>query len=83
MRATAQAVFMAGVLAGSYGFGWFSDKWGRKPSFFLSVSRLLSTVSTFTCSAGGAAGGLRYPVGPRPQLLGIHNTPRCGTHHSS
>ena len=48
MRATAQAVFMAGVLAGSYGFGWFSDKWGRKPSFFLSVSQQLSTVSTFT-----------------------------------
>merc|ERR1712186_193593 len=37
MRATAQAVFMAGVLAGSYFFGWLSDKLGRKVSFFVSV----------------------------------------------
>jgi len=37
MRATAQAVFMAGVLIGSYFFGWLSDKLGRKVSFFISV----------------------------------------------
>jgi len=37
MRATAQAIFMAGVLAGSYFFGWLSDKLGRKVSFFISV----------------------------------------------
>ena len=37
MRATAQAVFMAGVLVGSYFFGWLSDKVGRKVSFFISV----------------------------------------------
>lgn len=37
MRATAQAVFMAGVLVGSYFFGWLSDKIGRKVSFFISV----------------------------------------------
>jgi len=37
MRATAQAVFMAGVLVGSYLFGWLSDKMGRKISFFISL----------------------------------------------
>ena len=37
MRATAQALFMFGVLLGSYGFGKLSDKFGRKKSFFISV----------------------------------------------
>ena len=37
MRATAQSVFMIGVLIGSYVFGYISDKLGRKLSFFVSV----------------------------------------------
>ena len=37
MRANAQAIFMAGVLVGSYAFGEMSDRIGRKPTFFLSV----------------------------------------------
>merc|ERR1719278_135154 len=37
MRATAQALFMAGVMIGSYSFGWLSDKAGRKPAFFVAV----------------------------------------------
>jgi OCT family organic cation transporter-like MFS transporter 4/5 len=36
-RATAQAVFMLGVLIGSYVFGEMSDRIGRKPTFFVSV----------------------------------------------
>merc|ERR1711971_736907 len=37
MRATAQALFMAGVRVGSYSFGWLSDRAGRKPAFFIAV----------------------------------------------
>ena len=37
MRATSQALFMAGVLVGSLAFGKLSDAWGRKKTFFLSV----------------------------------------------
>ena len=37
LRATAQALFMTGVLLGSYVFGWLSDKAGRKLAFFLSI----------------------------------------------
>jgi MFS family permease len=37
MRATAQALFMVGVLVGSKLFGILSDLYGRKFSFFLSV----------------------------------------------
>jgi MFS family permease len=37
MRATAQALFMVGVLVGSKVFGILSDVYGRKFSFFLSV----------------------------------------------
>jgi OCT family organic cation transporter-like MFS transporter 4/5 len=37
MRATAQALFMVGVLVGSKVFGILSDIYGRKFSFFLSV----------------------------------------------
>ena len=37
MRATAQSTFMLGVLIGSYLFGEMSDRFGRKPTFFLSI----------------------------------------------
>ena len=37
LRATAQSVFMVGVMLGSYIFGAMSDKLGRKLSFFVSV----------------------------------------------
>ena len=47
-----QALFMLGVMLGSYIFGWLSDRWGRKLSFFLSLilqvrpsARLLHTLS--------------------------------------
>lgn len=36
-RATAQSIFMVGVLIGSYVFGDLSDRLGRKPVFFASV----------------------------------------------
>ena len=32
-----QALFMAGVMIGSYSFGWLSDRAGRKPAFFIAV----------------------------------------------
>ena len=28
---------MAGVMIGSYSFGWLSDRAGRKPAFFIAV----------------------------------------------
>ena len=28
---------MAGVMIGSYSFGWLSDRAGRKPAFFVAV----------------------------------------------
>ena len=28
---------MAGVMIGSYSFGWLSDRAGRKPAFFFAV----------------------------------------------
>ena len=34
---TFQALFMAGVMIGSYSFGWLSDRAGRKPAFFIAV----------------------------------------------
>ena len=36
-RAFAQSFFMLGVLLGSYFFGDLSDRFGRKPTFFVSV----------------------------------------------
>ncbi len=36
-RATAQSLFMVGVLVGSYIFGDLSDRLGRKPVFVASV----------------------------------------------
>ena len=32
-----KALFMAGVMIGSYSFGWLSDRAGRKPAFFVAV----------------------------------------------
>lgn len=37
MRASADAVMMFGVMLGSYVFGDLSDKYGRKPTFMLSL----------------------------------------------
>ena len=37
LRATAQSVYMFGVLLGSYIFGFLSDRFGRKPVFLLSI----------------------------------------------
>ena len=41
-----QALFMAGVMFGSYTFGWLSDKFGRKPSFFIAVVIQVTHLST-------------------------------------
>uniref|UniRef100_U5ETI5 Putative synaptic vesicle transporter svop n=1 Tax=Corethrella appendiculata TaxID=1370023 RepID=U5ETI5_9DIPT len=37
LKASADALFMVGVMLGSIGFGWLSDKYGRKPIFFASL----------------------------------------------
>nr|CAD7456249.1 unnamed protein product [Timema tahoe] len=37
LRATADALFMVGVLLGSIGFGDLSDRYGRRPIFFISL----------------------------------------------
>ncbi|XP_031558195.1 organic cation transporter protein-like [Actinia tenebrosa] len=37
LKAMTQAVFMAGLLIGSVGFGKFSDHFGRKPTTFVSL----------------------------------------------
>ncbi len=46
-RATAQALFMLGVLVGSYVFGDLSDRMGRKPVFVASVVIQVSFISAF------------------------------------
>ncbi|XP_058118107.1 organic cation transporter protein-like [Anopheles ziemanni] len=37
LRASADSLFMVGVMLGSIGFGYLSDKYGRKPIFFASL----------------------------------------------
>lgn len=37
LKATGDALFMVGVMLGSIGFGELSDRFGRKPIFFLSL----------------------------------------------
>lgn len=37
LRASADSLFMVGVMLGSIVFGWLSDKYGRKPIFFASL----------------------------------------------
>jgi OCT family organic cation transporter-like MFS transporter 4/5 len=37
LRASADSLFMLGVMMGSIGFGYLSDRYGRKPIFFASL----------------------------------------------
>ena len=37
LRASADSLFMLGVMLGSIGFGFLSDRYGRKPIFFMSL----------------------------------------------
>ena len=46
LRATAQAIFMTGVMIGSYVFGWMSDAWGRKLAFFISLIMQVASIPT-------------------------------------
>ena len=59
LRATAQAIFMTGVMIGSYAFGWMSDAWGRKLAFFISlIMQVRSFLVTLLQTVFGVISGL-------------------------
>ena len=41
LSSTAQSAFFISGMIGCFVFGWISDKWGRKPAFFLATTVMI------------------------------------------